>query len=348
MLKPRRHFEGVSSESVEQLAGSGRAMAALLKCDSYICNFSIHRNPLSNKKGLTACPNQFANLVTQLNELRKSARGPLANLAVPSGRCLKEFRQVPQARLRVFVRGLVLFRFGNAFAQDCERRIDFPFLPFVEHHAKHFPYIRHRFKMVALIAQHMDTLHDSPALQFFEARADIRAGHTERQCNLLRVDRARGQIEQGMDLGDGPIDAPPRAHFSPVQNELLFHRREFLHRFCNFCHVRNLTNKGISSRENHTITYRHESWWVEKAQASRTNFGSWPIVSGFTSKFPASNLPSHSAIKPRTFSTRNCSWNAGYFSRFASANLNNAAAGRSRFFCKCTNDNKINSANFIC
>src|SRR5437879_31869 len=98
MLKPRRHFEGVSSESVEQLAGSGRAMAASLKCDSYICNFSIHRSIEENKNhSFRACSKQLPNPITQFHEFGQRARWPGTHLMIPGRGRLKKIHQVTQA-----------------------------------------------------------------------------------------------------------------------------------------------------------------------------------------------------------------------------------------------------------
>ena len=49
--------------------------------------------------------------------------------------------------------------------------------------------ILHGFKMIALVAEHMDAFHNSPALEFLEAGADVRACHTERVADLLGVER---------------------------------------------------------------------------------------------------------------------------------------------------------------
>src|SRR6185437_10256326 len=70
-------------------------------------------------------------------------------------------------------------------------------------------------------------------------------------------------------------------------------------------------------------------------QDSSFSSGLFEGPNGFISNPVFSKSPSHLRISPRTFPTSSRSCITGYFSRFASAILNNAAAGRSRFFCKC-------------
>lgn len=66
-------------------------------------------------------------------------------------------------------------------------------------------------------------------------------------CNSLRLvltlDRATPRVswicsalsglgarkKEGVNLGDGAVDAPPGAHFAPVQDEPLFDRGEIIH-----------------------------------------------------------------------------------------------------------------------
>ncbi len=43
------------------------------------------------------------------------------------------------------------------------------------------------------------------------------------------MERLRRQVEQGVDLCDGAIDAPASTHLAPVEDELLFDWREFFH-----------------------------------------------------------------------------------------------------------------------
>ena len=82
-------------------------------------------------------------------------------------------------------------------------------------------------------------------------RATLRVGG-----DFLGVDRARRQIEQGVDLGDGAVDAPAGAHFPPMKDELLFDRRELASLFLSFLSIQKLTIiTGIRQEENLPIAY---------------------------------------------------------------------------------------------
>src|SRR5688572_10322716 len=85
--------------------------------------------------------------------------------------------------------------------------------------------------MVPFVVEDMDQLYDAPALQLLQARADIRSRHPKSVRDFLGVQRFGRNIKQGMDLGDGAIDAPSRPHFAPMEHELLFDWRQFVHQF---------------------------------------------------------------------------------------------------------------------
>ena len=77
----------------------------------------------------------------------------------------------------------------------------------------------------------MDQFHDSPPLQLFQARAHIRAGHSEGLGDQFCVQRFLRDVEQRVNLRHGPVDAPTRAHFTPVEDKLLLDWREVIHLF---------------------------------------------------------------------------------------------------------------------
>lgn len=60
-----------------------------------------------------------------------------------------------------------------------------------------------------------------PALQFLDARENIGARHVKRLGDLV-CGRWRGaSLQKRLDLRDGPVCAPRRAHLCPVENEVL-------------------------------------------------------------------------------------------------------------------------------
>jgi hypothetical protein len=56
--------------------------------------------------------------------------------------------------------------------------------------------------------------------------ADVRARDGERVGDGIGGERVAGQMqEEGVDLRDGPIEAPARSHLPPVEDELLLDGR---------------------------------------------------------------------------------------------------------------------------
>src|SRR5205814_5295720 len=72
---------------------------------------------------------------------------------------------------------------------------------------------------------------DPPPLEFFEAGADVGPGHVQGFGDLFGVQGILRDVQQRMDLGDGPVNAPAGAHLTPVQDELLLDWRQFFHLF---------------------------------------------------------------------------------------------------------------------
>src|SRR5208282_594521 len=95
--------------------------------------------------------------------------------------------------------------------------------------AERLPHVRQRLEMVALVAHHMDELYDAPALQFLEAVADVGTRHSQRVADLLGVERLGRDVKQRVNLRDGAVDAPFRAHLAPMQDELLPDWIQFVH-----------------------------------------------------------------------------------------------------------------------
>ena len=73
--------------------------------------------------------------------------------------------------------------------------------------------------MVAAVAEYVHDLCEAPVLQFAQAGADIGARHIQRFCNVVGGERLAQHEEQRVNLCDGAVDAPARAHFAPVQDE---------------------------------------------------------------------------------------------------------------------------------
>ena len=65
----------------------------------------------------------------------------------------------------------------------------------------------------------MDAADDAIALQLLQPGRDVGAGEAEVVNDLLGMERVIGEIEQSVDLCDRAVDAPMRAHFSPMKDE---------------------------------------------------------------------------------------------------------------------------------
>ena len=76
-------------------------------------------------------------------------------------------------------------------------------------------------EMVAAVAHDMRHPHDAPALQLTEAVADVGAGDVEDFDDLIGIQGLRGDEQQRVNLGNRPVDPPPRPHLAPMQDELL-------------------------------------------------------------------------------------------------------------------------------
>ena len=82
-------------------------------------------------------------------------------------------------------------------------------------------------EVVTAIADAAVDLDKVPVLQFTEANADVGSRDGERLGDLLGGKGLGREVEQGMDLGDGTVDAPSGAHFPPVEDEFLHGVGEF-------------------------------------------------------------------------------------------------------------------------
>src|SRR5204862_5132521 len=111
--------------------------------------------------------------------------------------------------------------FRKAIPQDMDRRVNLPLFSLMRDRPEHGEHILERSEVIAPIAQDMNDFYDAPVLEFPKAGAGIRTGDTQRLGDLIRRQRLLGKDEEGVNLRDGPVDAPTGAHFSPVQNELL-------------------------------------------------------------------------------------------------------------------------------
>ena len=122
-------------------------------------------------------------------------------------------------------------RLRQAIAQDVNRRVDLSLFPLVRDRPEHGEDILHRGEVIPAIAQDMDDSNDAPVLQFPQASAGIGTRNAERIGDLIRGQGLLGKEEQSVHLGHRAINAPARAHLSPMENEFLRDGREVCHKY---------------------------------------------------------------------------------------------------------------------
>jgi hypothetical protein len=74
-------------------------------------------------------------------------------------------------------------------------------------------------EVVAPVVRYVLRDREVPGLQFAQAHRDVGAGDAERLGDLLGVQRLGRDVEQGVDLPDGAVDAPSRAHLAEMEHE---------------------------------------------------------------------------------------------------------------------------------
>src|SRR5579862_2837925 len=171
-------------------------------------------------------PQQLERLIAGLYELEQRGGGPAPHLRIPVRRRLEELEQLPKALLRVPVESLVLRGVVEALAQQPHRGIELALLALVHDDPEHLPHVLHALEVIALIAEDVGELDDAPALQLFEAGADIRPRDAERLDDVVSVEGMWRDVQEGVHLGDAAADAPLRAHLAPVQDEPLLDGRQ--------------------------------------------------------------------------------------------------------------------------
>src|SRR6202162_5839443 len=144
------------------------------------------------------------------------------------------------------------FNFLDAYGQELQGGVDFTALAFFGDDAKDFEDVFGAIEMIATVAQHVHDTDDAPALKFAEAGADVGTSDGEGDGNLIGGQRVRRDEEQGVDLGDGAVDAPAGAHFAPMEDEFLGGggKRRALCVFSHFCINRKYSSdRTMSSRK---------------------------------------------------------------------------------------------------
>ena len=93
-------------------------------------------------------------------------------------------------------------------------------------------------EMIATVAEYGHSVDQAPEEQFLDRVGDIRAGKTQLIRDRFRSERAFGQVQQRVDLGDRTIDSPLASEIAPMENEARHSRGQRSYIVVYFCHNR--------------------------------------------------------------------------------------------------------------
>ena len=160
-------------------------------------------------------------LVAEFHGFLDAGGGHAAHFVEPRGAEFEEAFEVFETLAGVGVGGVVGVGMGDAVAEEGDGGIDLAFFAFGGDDAEHFEDVFEGFEVVAAVAGEVDDLDDTPVLEFAETVADVGAGDPEGVADVFGVAWGFAEIEEGVDLGHGAVDAPAGAHFAPVEDEFL-------------------------------------------------------------------------------------------------------------------------------
>src|SRR6266545_2078371 len=150
------------------------------------------------QKHLTAQSKQLAQLAPELDDLAETPARNTADLLIEGNHGGEKVDQLEEMLPHVFVPFPAAVQFGYTCLKRFERRIDLPALPLVENLLEGFPHVLRRRKMVAPVAQNVRHFYDPPGLKLMQTRAYIRARNGEGFCNIFRIQRFRGEIQESV------------------------------------------------------------------------------------------------------------------------------------------------------
>jgi hypothetical protein len=116
--------------------------------------------------------------------------------------------------------------------QDGERGVQLPLPALFRENADDLPDVVRRREMLPPVSREVLKANQPPGLKLLQPHGDIGTREAKRLRDFIGRERPGGQEQQGIDLPDGAVDAPPAAHFAKMQNEGLAYWREF--QFTNF------------------------------------------------------------------------------------------------------------------
>ena len=118
--------------------------------------------------------------------------------------------------------------FQQGVTQHGEGRLDLASAAFFQQYLEDVPDVAGRFEIFTTITRFVQQLHQPPGLQFLEAHAHVRARKAQRLGHVVGVDGAWREVNEGVDLTDGAVDAPAAAHLAEMADETLHERAEYV------------------------------------------------------------------------------------------------------------------------
>src|SRR5579862_3939836 len=156
------------------------------------------------------------------DEGMKAGGGQLLDLGVPAVQFFEEDQHGADAGGNDGLSGALGAGFADEALQLVEGGNDFALDALVDDGEEEGPDIGRGAEVVAAVADAGVDLDEVPVLELLETGADVGSGNGEGFGDFFSGEGFGREVEKGMDMGDGAIDAP-------VENEL-FHGAGQLHR----------------------------------------------------------------------------------------------------------------------
>ena len=127
----------------------------------------------------------------------------------------------PLTRDPGFLARIVGGKHGYAIADRADGRVDLPALAFAHDPSEHLPDIPLADINVLAIPRAPEAADDAPIHQVTEVHARVAATDVQPLDNLVHAPRPPGHQEKRVNLSHRPVDAPTRAHPTPLEDELV-------------------------------------------------------------------------------------------------------------------------------
>ena len=171
----------------------------------------------------------LAHFCSHAQELADCSCGQAFHLVVKLGNCFEKSGHGFEALARVIGACIFWIELGEAVAKHFTRGVDLAAFSLFDDEAEHLPNIFHRIVVLATIAENVHRADYAPGFKLADGGAYVGAGDAEGLSDFFCGKRFGGKIKEGVDLGDGAVDAPASAHLTPVKDVLFLESSQFCH-----------------------------------------------------------------------------------------------------------------------